>query len=93
MLAICDVWMLKFMTKAGWTVPVAQGVDRYQQHIGHRHLDVGPGTGYFIKKADPPRDTEITLLARTEPCFATWRSDSEGRTRPGPTPLIFFTSG
>ena len=30
--------------------------------MGHRHLDVGPGTGYFIEKADPPRDTEITLL-------------------------------
>ena len=62
MLAIYDVWVLKFMTKAVWKVPVAQGVDRYRQHMGHRHLDVGPGTGYFIEKADPPRDTEITLL-------------------------------
>jgi len=62
MLAIYDVWVLKFMTKAVWNVPVAQGVDRYRQHMGRRHLDVGPGTGYFIEKADPPRDTEITLL-------------------------------
>jgi ubiquinone/menaquinone biosynthesis C-methylase UbiE len=62
MLAIYDVWVLKFMAKAVWKVPVAQGVDRYRQHMGHRHLDVGPGTGYFIEKADPPRDTEITLL-------------------------------
>ena len=62
MLAIYDVWVLKFMTNAVWKVPVAPGVDRYRQHMGHRHLDVGPGTGYFIEKADPPRDTEITLL-------------------------------
>jgi SAM-dependent methyltransferase len=62
MLAIYDVWVLKFMTRAVWKVPVAPGVDRYRQHMGHRHLDVGPGTGYFIEKADPPRDTEITLL-------------------------------
>ncbi len=62
MLAIYDVWVLKFMTKAVWKVPVAQGVDSYRQHMGHRHLDVGPGTGYFIEEADPPRDTEITLL-------------------------------
>jgi hypothetical protein len=27
MLAIYDVWVLKFMTKAVWKVPVAQGVD------------------------------------------------------------------
>jgi ubiquinone/menaquinone biosynthesis C-methylase UbiE len=62
MLAIYDVWVLKFMTKAVWKVPVADGVDRYRQHMGHRHLDVGPGTGYFIEAADPPSDTEITLL-------------------------------
>ena len=62
MLAIYDVWVLKFMTKAVWKVPVSPGVDRYRQHMGRRHLDVGPGTGYFIEKADPPRDTEITLL-------------------------------
>jgi SAM-dependent methyltransferase len=62
MLAIYDVWVLKFMSKAVWKVPVDQGVDRYRRHMGRRHLDVGPGTGYFLEKADPPRDTEITLL-------------------------------
>jgi hypothetical protein len=34
MLAIYDVWVLKFMTKAVWKVPVALGVDRYRQHMG-----------------------------------------------------------
>jgi SAM-dependent methyltransferase len=40
----------------------SSGRRQIRQHLGHRHLDVGPGTGYFIEKADPPRDTEITLL-------------------------------
>ena len=62
MLAIYDVWVLKFMTKAVWKVPVAEGVDRYRKYVGHRHLDVGPGTGYFLDEANPPGDTEITLL-------------------------------
>jgi SAM-dependent methyltransferase len=62
MLAIYDAWVLKFMTKAVWKVPVEPGVDRYRQHMGRRHLDVGPGTGYFIEEADPPRNTQITLL-------------------------------
>jgi SAM-dependent methyltransferase len=62
MLAIYDVWVLKFMSKAVWKVPVPQGIDRYRRHMGQRHLDVGPGTGYFIEQADPPRDTQITLL-------------------------------
>jgi SAM-dependent methyltransferase len=62
MLAVYDAWVLKFMTKAVWKVPVGGGIDSYRQHMGHRHLDVGPGTGYFIEAADPPSDTEITLL-------------------------------
>jgi SAM-dependent methyltransferase len=37
-------------------------VERYRQHLGRRHLDVGPGTGYFLEKAEPPAGTEVTLL-------------------------------
>jgi SAM-dependent methyltransferase len=37
-------------------------VERYRRQIGHRHLDVGPGTGYFLDEASPPEGTEITLL-------------------------------
>ena len=37
-------------------------VERYRRHLSSRHLDVGPGTGYFIEKAGPPAGTEITLL-------------------------------
>ena len=62
MLAIYDPWVLKFMTRVVWHVPVQPAVDRYRRHLGHRHLDVGPGTGYFIAKAEPPAGTEITLL-------------------------------
>src|SRR5687767_12956099 len=76
MLAIYDVWVLKFMAKAVWKVPVAQGVDRYRQHMGHRHLDVGPGTGYFIEKGTRPATRRSRSLTPIRPCFATWRSDS-----------------
>jgi SAM-dependent methyltransferase len=62
MLAIYDVWVLRFMTRAVWKVPVEPGIDRYRRLLGHRHLDVGPGTGYFIEQATPPLDAEITLL-------------------------------
>lgn len=37
-------------------------VKRYRRHLGRRHLDVGPGTGYFLEKAEPPAGTEVTLL-------------------------------
>ena len=62
LLAIYDVWVLKFMASAVWKCPIPPVVSRYRQHLGPRHLDVGPGTGYFVEQAAPRVDTEITLL-------------------------------
>jgi len=62
LLAIYDVWVLKFMARAVWKIPIPPVVDRYRRHLGRRHLDVGPGTGHLIELAAPPIDTEITLL-------------------------------
>lgn len=62
LLAIYDIWVLRFMTRAVWKVPIQPVVTRYRQHLGRRHLDVGPGTGYFIEQVAPSADTEITLL-------------------------------
>jgi SAM-dependent methyltransferase len=62
LLAIYDVWVLKFMAPTVWKCPIPPGIDRYRRFMGPRHLDVGPGTGYFIEQAAPPLDTEITLL-------------------------------
>jgi SAM-dependent methyltransferase len=62
MLAIYDVWVLKFMTRAVWKTSVPLGVEQYRRHLRPRHLDVGPGTGYFIAEAAPPAGTRISLL-------------------------------
>ena len=62
LLAIYDPWVLGFMARAVWRTPIPPGVERYHRLIGQRHLDVGPGTGYFLEKAAPPIGTEITLL-------------------------------
>jgi ubiquinone/menaquinone biosynthesis C-methylase UbiE len=62
LLAIYDVWVLRIMSRAVWKTSIPSAVDRYRQHLGPRHLDVGPGTGYFIEQARPPSGTRITLL-------------------------------
>jgi len=62
MLAIYDPWVLGFMSRAVWKVPIPPGIEGYRALMGPRHLDVGPGTGYFIEKAAPPPGTKITLL-------------------------------
>lgn len=62
LLAIYDPWVLGFMARAVWKVPVPPGVEQYRRLMGRRHLDVGPGTGYFLEKAAPPDGTEVALL-------------------------------
>src|SRR5262245_33014165 len=62
LLTIYDPWVLGFMSRAVWRVPIAPYIEQYRRNLGRRHLDVGPGTGYFIEKAEPPTATEITLL-------------------------------
>lgn len=62
LLAIYDPWVIGFMTRAVWRTPIDPFVRSYRTHIGRRHLDVGPGTGWFIRRAAPPPGTEVTLL-------------------------------
>jgi SAM-dependent methyltransferase len=62
LLKIYDPWVLGFMARATWRVPIPPAIERYRRLVGRRHLDVGPGTGYFLDKAGPFEGTEITLL-------------------------------
>lgn len=62
LLKIYDPWVLGFMARAVWRCPIPPVIERYRRRVGHRHLDVGPGTGYFLDKAAPSDGTEITLL-------------------------------
>jgi SAM-dependent methyltransferase len=62
MLAIYDPFVLGFMTRAVWKSPMPPFVETYRELIGGRHLDVGPGTGYFLEKAVAARGSQITLV-------------------------------
>ncbi len=62
LLAVYDPFVLGFMAPVVWRSPVAPVVERYRQQVGRKHLDVGPGTGYFLEKAELPREAEVTLL-------------------------------
>lgn len=61
-LAIYDPIVLGLMARVVWRCPAPLIVDRYRRHVGHRHLDVGPGTGYFLDKAGLDPEVEVTLL-------------------------------
>lgn len=54
--------LVGFVAPHVWRVGAEHGLDLYRRHMGSRHLDVGPGTGYLIVETDPPRDIELTLV-------------------------------
>jgi len=57
-----DKWVLGFMAPRVWKMGDKPGLNLYRNHLGRRHLDVGPGTGYFIAESNPPKNIELTLV-------------------------------
>lgn len=54
--------LVGFVAPHVWGVEAEHGLNLYRRHMGFQHLDVGPGTGFFIAETNPPRDIELTLL-------------------------------
>jgi SAM-dependent methyltransferase len=61
-LAIYDALVLGFFGPVVWRCPTGRLVAHYTRHAGRRHLDVGPGTGYFLARARLPAGARVVLL-------------------------------
>jgi SAM-dependent methyltransferase len=61
-LRVYDPVILGVLAPVVWRCPAARLADGYRRHAGHRHLDVGPGTGYYLERAGLPDGSPVTLL-------------------------------
>jgi SAM-dependent methyltransferase len=61
-LRIYDLVVLGIFGPLVWRCPTSRVVAHYDRHIGRRHLDVGPGTGYFIDRAHLPSNVRVLLV-------------------------------
>jgi SAM-dependent methyltransferase len=61
-LRVYDAVVLGFFLRFVWRCPTSRLVEGYRQHIRDRHLDVGPGTGYFIERSGLPNGSQVTIL-------------------------------
>jgi hypothetical protein len=58
-----DTLVVRLSNSLVWRCPARRIRAHYQQHIGAAHLDVGPGTGYYLDHVHFPADAPaITLL-------------------------------
>lgn len=62
LLKVYDRVVLGFIAWFVWRCPTSTLVARYRQHIRDRHLDVGPGTGYFLEQSGLPDGSQVTIL-------------------------------
>jgi SAM-dependent methyltransferase len=61
-LKLYDPLVLGLFTRVMWRVSTPEHVRLYREHIGSNHLDVGPGTGYFLDHAGLPDGAKVTIL-------------------------------
>jgi SAM-dependent methyltransferase len=62
LLKLYDPLVLGPVARFVWRCPTARLVEGYRRHIRDRHLDVGPGTGYFIEQSGLPGGSRVTIL-------------------------------
>lgn len=62
-LRMYDWWVLGFSNRYAWRCPTRSVLlPFFQKHLSENHLDVGVGTGYFLKNSMLPSKQRITLL-------------------------------
>ena len=61
-LRLYDRLILGFFARFVWRMSTGDHVRLYREHIRPNHLDVGPGTGYFLERAGLPDGSRITIL-------------------------------
>ena len=61
-LDLYDPLVLGPIARYVWRCPTSELLARYRQHIRSRHLDIGPGTGYFLSRSNLPNGSRVTLV-------------------------------
>jgi ubiquinone/menaquinone biosynthesis C-methylase UbiE len=61
-LRLYDPLVLGPIARYVWRCPADRLTEHYQRHIRDRHLDVGPGTGYFLARSGMAPGSEVTIV-------------------------------
>jgi ubiquinone/menaquinone biosynthesis C-methylase UbiE len=62
-LRVYDLVVLRFSNSVAWRCRSGTMLERYERHLGRRHLDLGVGTGWYLDRCTWPVEVpEITLL-------------------------------
>src|SRR4051794_16374134 len=54
LLAIYDVYVLQLSNRLAWRCPRRRLLEHYDANVSGHHLDIGPGTGWYLRNATFP---------------------------------------
>lgn len=67
-----DFWVLGVSNRWAWKCPTTALLAHFNRHVGHRHLDIGVGTGYLLDRCRfPSRNPEVVLADLNPASLAT----------------------
>lgn len=61
-LGIYDLVVVRLSNSLAWRCPSVLMLAQYDRLLGRRHLDVGPGTGWYLANAQLPEDADVVLM-------------------------------
>lgn len=61
-LAIYDLWVIALSDRFAWNCPAERMLEPYEKFLGAQHLEVGPGSGWYLVNTQLPADCSVTLL-------------------------------
>lgn len=63
-------WMVRIYCRFMWKCSPGNMLALYDEHVSSNHLDVGPGTGYFLKKCKfPVTGPRVALMDLNSKCL------------------------
>jgi SAM-dependent methyltransferase len=62
LLRVYDPMVLGLAARFVWRCPTTRLVEGYRRSIRDQHLDVGPGTGYFLERSGLADGSRVTIL-------------------------------
>ena len=62
LLRLYDPIILGPITRYVWRCPAGRLTELYRRHVRDPHLDVGPGTGFFLERSGLAPGSQVTIL-------------------------------
>lgn len=70
LLKLYDIYVLNISNRWIWRCPKEIQLAQFNKYVSNNHLDIGVGTGYYLKKCTWPQQTKLALMDLNPNCLA-----------------------